>query len=152
MVGRTIAFCRLSTCLVLSEVDRVEKPPSYVGPIDVGQVANLRGGWLPPPVRCECGSGPIDNRPQLAKLPHKVSLAGRGANQFFMKFRGPEPHPNRVEKLSWRTHSCVQRRISTRRLCALGSERRHECPAQRAPRHARVLAPHLPATVPTSFS
>src|ERR1039458_9526697 len=98
MVGRTIAFCRLSTCLVLSEVDRVEKPPSYVGPIDVGQVANLRGGWLPPPVRCECGSGPIDNRPQLAKLPHKVSLAGQGANQFLMKFRGPKAHPTRVEK------------------------------------------------------
>src|ERR1039458_5833178 len=39
-------------------------------PSDVGQVANLRGGWLPPPVRCECGSGPIDNRPQLTKLPH----------------------------------------------------------------------------------
>jgi hypothetical protein len=43
----------------------------------VGQVANLRGGWLPPPVRCERGGtlwvGPIDNRPQLTKLPHKVS-------------------------------------------------------------------------------
>ena len=62
----------------------------------MGQVANLRGGWLPPPVRCESGSGPIDNRPQLAKLPHKVSLAGQGANQFFMKFRGPKAHPNRI--------------------------------------------------------
>ncbi|MGA9623949.1 MAG: hypothetical protein WBQ65_05730, partial [Bryobacteraceae bacterium] len=34
--------------------------------LDVGQVANLRGGWLPPPVRC----GPIANRPQLTTLPH----------------------------------------------------------------------------------
>src|ERR1019366_2328516 len=45
--------------------------------INVGQVANLRGGWLPPPVRCERGGplwvGPIDNRPQLSKPPHKVS-------------------------------------------------------------------------------
>src|ERR1039458_8264897 len=38
---------------------------------------------------------PIDNRPQLAKLPHKVSLAGQGASYFFMKFRGPKVHPNR---------------------------------------------------------
>ena len=40
----------------------------------MGQVANLRGGWLPPPLRCERGGtlwvGPIDNRPQLTKLPH----------------------------------------------------------------------------------
>jgi hypothetical protein len=47
--------------------------------IDVGQVGNLRGGWLPPPVRCERGGtlwvGPIDNRPQLNKLPHKVSAS-----------------------------------------------------------------------------
>src|ERR1039458_9821839 len=122
MVGRTIAFCRLSTCLVLSEVDRVEKPPSYVGPIDVGQVANLRGGWLPPPVRCECGSGPIDNRPQLAKLPHKVSLAGQPASQFFKKFRAPEGPSQQTTKgdglshLNHRTSSVNQSgRLSTSR-------------------------------------
>jgi len=40
----------------------------------VGQVANLRGGWLPPPAR---GSGPIDNRPQLAKLPHMAASRKR---------------------------------------------------------------------------
>ena len=28
--------------------------------------ANLRGGWLPPPVRCERGSGPIGIRPDPA--------------------------------------------------------------------------------------
>src|ERR1035437_7637002 len=42
----------------------------------VGQVDNLRGGCLPPPVRCERGGtlwvGLIDNRQQLTKLPHKV--------------------------------------------------------------------------------
>jgi hypothetical protein len=46
-----------------------------VGAIDVGQVVNLRGSWLPPPVRCERGRWPIANRPQLTKLPHLV-LAG----------------------------------------------------------------------------
>ena len=39
----------------------------------MGQVDNLRGGWLPPPFGFEPGTGPIDNRPQLTKLPHKVS-------------------------------------------------------------------------------
>src|ERR1039458_6711201 len=34
----------------------------------VGQVANLRGRRLPPP------AGPIDNRPQLAKLPRKHAI------------------------------------------------------------------------------
>src|ERR1035438_6342385 len=34
--------------------------------IHVGQVGNLRGGWLPPPVRCIRGGIPT-------KLPHKVS-------------------------------------------------------------------------------
>jgi len=38
----------------------------------VGQVGNLRGGWLPPPVRREGGYGPIANRPQVANLPHKI--------------------------------------------------------------------------------
>ena len=66
--------------------------------IDVGQVDNLRGGWLPPPVRCERGSGPIDNRPQLTKLPHKVSSPVSVPAQFFMKFRGPKAHPNRRHK------------------------------------------------------
>jgi hypothetical protein len=46
--------------------------PSTSGTI-VGQVGNLRGGWLPPPVRCDSGCWPIDNRPQLTKLPHNVS-------------------------------------------------------------------------------
>src|ERR1019366_9020464 len=42
--------------------------------LPVGQVDNLRGGWLPPPV-CHCNrtSGPIDNRPQVSNLPHKAS-------------------------------------------------------------------------------
>src|SRR5664280_3858490 len=44
--------------------------------IHVGQVGNLRGGCLPPPVRCERGIGPINNRPDPegtpTKLPHKV--------------------------------------------------------------------------------
>src|SRR5450759_1168489 len=69
--------------------NRGEKPPQYslcykaAFAIDVGQVANLRGGWLPPPVRCESGSGPIDNRPQLTKLPHKVSAPVRLPTSFF---------------------------------------------------------------------
>ena len=54
--------------------NRVEKPPRHslcyttACALGVGQVGNLRGGWLPPPVRCERGSGPIANRPQLTKL------------------------------------------------------------------------------------
>jgi len=40
--------------------------------LDVGRVSNLRGGLLPPPVHCERESGPITNRPQLTKLPHKA--------------------------------------------------------------------------------
>ena len=40
----------------------------------MGQVVNLRGGWLPPLPRANAGGTlwvrPIDNRPQLAKLPH----------------------------------------------------------------------------------
>src|ERR1035441_2949381 len=48
--------------------DRVEKP---LRPFDVGQVGNLRGGW------------PIANRPQLGKLPHKVSSARRRARSIF---------------------------------------------------------------------
>src|ERR1019366_3259045 len=39
---------------------------------------NLRGGWLPPPVHREGGRGPINNRLQLTKLPHKVSDARYG--------------------------------------------------------------------------
>src|ERR1035441_135315 len=39
----------------------------------VGQVGNLRGGWLPPLVGSRRGIGPIDNRPQLTKLPHKCT-------------------------------------------------------------------------------
>src|ERR1035438_7293953 len=39
----------------------------------VGQVGNLRGGWLPPLIDSRRGNGPIDNRPQLTKLPHKCS-------------------------------------------------------------------------------
>ena len=39
----------------------------------MGQVGNLRGGWLPPPVRHERGSGPgpggTPNRPQLQDHP-----------------------------------------------------------------------------------
>src|ERR1035438_9934988 len=35
--------------------------------IDVGQVGNLRGGWLPPPA-----GRPIANRPQVNNLPHMV--------------------------------------------------------------------------------
>jgi hypothetical protein len=31
----------------------------------------VRGGWVPPLSGSVCGSWPIDNRPQLAKLPHK---------------------------------------------------------------------------------
>src|ERR1039458_5534842 len=34
----------------------------------VGQVGNLRGGWLPPPA-----DRPIANRPQVDNLPHKMS-------------------------------------------------------------------------------
>src|ERR1019366_1609089 len=45
--------------------------------IDVGQVENLRGGWLPPPAGSERGSGPIAKRPQLNKLPHKVAPRDR---------------------------------------------------------------------------
>jgi hypothetical protein len=39
--------------------------------VPVGQVGNLRGGCLPPLCIRECGSGPIDNRPQVGNLPHK---------------------------------------------------------------------------------
>src|ERR1039458_1039857 len=60
--------------------DRVEKP---LRPFDVGQVGNLRGGWLPPPTRNRRGSRPIANRPQLGKLPHKVSSARRRARSIF---------------------------------------------------------------------
>src|ERR1039458_1578742 len=49
-----------------------ESPASFAACRYVGQVVNLRGGWVPPPVGCKRGSGPIDNRPQLAKLPHEV--------------------------------------------------------------------------------
>jgi hypothetical protein len=42
--------------------------------IDVGQVDNLRGGWIPPPAGANTGGTlwvrPIANRPQLTKLPH----------------------------------------------------------------------------------
>jgi hypothetical protein len=37
----------------------------------VGQVDNLRGGCLPPPCFRGCHDGPIDNGPQVDKLPHK---------------------------------------------------------------------------------
>jgi hypothetical protein len=43
--------------------------------LDVGQVSNLRGGLLPPPVHLQRASGPITNRPQLTKLPHNLSHA-----------------------------------------------------------------------------
>jgi hypothetical protein len=43
-------------------------------PVDVGQVDNLRGGWLPPPAGLKRRHGPIDNRPQLTKLPHNSTL------------------------------------------------------------------------------
>ncbi len=88
-----IALRRLSTGRGLARLDKVEKPPKYspcyttACALDVGQVANLRGGWSPPPVRC----GPIANRPQLTKLPRKPA-------RFFMKFRGPKAHPNRPQK------------------------------------------------------
>jgi hypothetical protein len=40
----------------------------------VGQVVNLRGGWLPPLFRANAAGTlwvwPIGNRPQLGKLPH----------------------------------------------------------------------------------
>jgi hypothetical protein len=35
------------------------------------QLQRVRGGWVPPLSGSVCGSWPIDNRPQLAKLPHK---------------------------------------------------------------------------------
>jgi hypothetical protein len=38
--------------------------------MNVGQVDNLRGGWLPPPAGCRRDNGPIDNRPQVDNLPH----------------------------------------------------------------------------------
>jgi hypothetical protein len=38
----------------------------------VGQVGNLRRVGNPPSDAYESGRGPIDNRPQLTKLPHKV--------------------------------------------------------------------------------
>jgi hypothetical protein len=48
---------------------------------NVGQVGNLRGGWLPPPVHREgrgaLWAGPIANRPQVTNLPHKISSANR---------------------------------------------------------------------------
>src|ERR1035438_69388 len=41
---------------------------------DVGQAGSLRGGWLPPLSGASAGGTlwvrPIDNRPQLARLPH----------------------------------------------------------------------------------
>ena len=47
--------------------------------LDVGQVSNLRGGLLPPPVHLQRANGPITNRPQLTKLPHKVRSAAQRA-------------------------------------------------------------------------
>jgi hypothetical protein len=47
--------------------------------MDVGQVGNLRGGWLPPPFRANAAR-PIDNRRQLTKLPHKVGQMPSSAN------------------------------------------------------------------------
>src|ERR1039458_9728050 len=35
-----------------------------------GRLTTCAAVDLPPPVPCECGSGPIDNRPQVANLPH----------------------------------------------------------------------------------
>jgi hypothetical protein len=53
--------------------------------LDVGQVSNLRGGWLPPPVHLQRASGPITNRPQLTKLPHKVRSAAQRGSYFCRK-------------------------------------------------------------------
>src|ERR1035438_2534802 len=39
---------------------------------DVGQAGSLRGGWLPPPFVRDREVWPIDNRPQLDKLPHNA--------------------------------------------------------------------------------
>jgi hypothetical protein len=46
----------------------------------VGQVGNLRGGCLPPPFLGERGIEPIDNRPQLTKLPHNVGQMPSSVN------------------------------------------------------------------------
>ena len=41
--------------------------------IIVGQVGNLRGGWLPPQCRHDCECGRVANPPQAASLPHEVA-------------------------------------------------------------------------------
>src|ERR1039458_4507361 len=52
-------------------------PPARVHDIKVETLARCGAGWQPArrlataAVRCQRGIWPIDNRPQLAKLPHK---------------------------------------------------------------------------------
>jgi hypothetical protein len=53
--------------------------------LDVGQVSNLRSGLLPPPVHLQRASGPITNRPQLTKLPHKVRSAAQRGRSFLQE-------------------------------------------------------------------
>jgi hypothetical protein len=51
-------------------------------PGEVGQAGSLRGGWQPPPscanARGTLWAGPIDNRPQLTKLPRNSAPSGLG--------------------------------------------------------------------------
>jgi hypothetical protein len=72
-------FPGCATMRICADAEEAKRKRQAMCAIDVGQVGNLRGGWLPPPVRCERGGtlwvGPIDNRPQLNKLPHKVSAS-----------------------------------------------------------------------------
>jgi hypothetical protein len=51
-VGQAIGFCGLPS---IAQAKAVE----------MGPVGNLRGGWLPPPVRCERGRGLLLFRKRL---------------------------------------------------------------------------------------
>src|SRR2546427_7565254 len=52
------------------------------------------------------------------------------------------PYLRRVRGETWRTHSCVPRRDSSRRLCLDGSIGQ-QAPREVSARHARVRAPRL---------
>src|SRR5450756_322396 len=128
---------------VFHEVSRAEGPSQGS--------KNHRGEWAPNPGTDRTGSEfpakCAGNPCQSCQSRRRSWVAMKSPWQFFMSFRGPKAHPNKVEKSpSWRTHSCVPRRVS---LDALRPGQR--APAKVPTRRARVRVPHLPVSVPAQF-